>query len=170
MFSPAETGLVTGGKVKNLFCSGIFLELCFVFAPTAWSQAQFTTGAVQGDVLDEKGGTVPGASVEAKNLDTNYIRSESTNGDGHFQFLNLAPGRYTLTITKSGFTTIVQENVNLTVGQVISIPVTVKVSAVAQQIVVTDFPVVETTKTEPSSTLDDRSVSTTPLLRRNFQH
>ncbi len=155
--------------MKKSFCSAIFLALCFLFAPTAWSQAQFTTGAVQGDVLDEKGGTVPGASVEAKNLDTNYIRSESTNGDGHFQFLNLAPGRYTLTITKSGFTTIVQENVHLTVGQVLSIPVTVKVSAVAQQIVVTDVPVIETTKTESSSTLEESAIATTPVLGRKFE-
>src|SRR5207302_1217730 len=110
-----------------------------------------------------------GASVEAKNLDTNFVRTDSTNSDGHFQFLNLAPGHYTLTITKTGFTTIVQENVNLTVGQVLSIPVTVKVSSVAQQIVVTDVSGIEITQTESSSTLDERLVSNTPVLGRKFE-
>src|SRR5262249_49942387 len=122
-----------------------------------------------GDVLDEKGGGVPGASIEAKNLDTNYVRTETTDSDGHFAFLNLAPGRYTLTITKTGFATIIQQNVNITVGQVLSIPVTVKISSVAQQIVVTDVPVIETTKTESSSTLDELTVSSTPVLGRKFE-
>src|SRR5215475_6646133 len=129
------------------FLSGVlFVTLCLVFAPASWGQAQITTATVQGDVLDEKGGSVPGASVEAKNLDTNLVRTEMTDSDGHFTFLNLAPGRYTLTIGKAGFATVLQQNVNLTVGQVLSIPVTMKVSSIAQQIVVTDVPVIELTK------------------------
>ncbi|HET9803091.1 MAG TPA: TonB-dependent receptor, partial [Candidatus Acidoferrum sp.] len=155
--------------MKKFFAGAIFMALCLLFAPNVWGQAQSTTGTVQGDVLDEKGGSVPGASVAAKNLDTNYIRTETSDGDGHFSFLNLAPGRYELTITKSGFTTIVQQNVNLTVGQVLTIPVTVKVSSVAQQIVVSDVPVIETTSTESSSTLEEAAIATTPVLGRKFE-
>ncbi|PYU06946.1 MAG: TonB-dependent receptor, partial [Acidobacteria bacterium] len=155
--------------VKKLFCGAAVLALCVFYSAAAWGQAQFTTGSVQGDVLDEKGGSVAGASVEVKNLDTNYIRTESTNTDGRFQFLNLAPGHYTLTISKPGFTTIVQEKINLTVGQNLSIPVTVKVSSVAQQIVVSDVPVIEVTKTESSSTLDEAAIATTPVLGRKFE-
>jgi hypothetical protein len=157
---------------KNMKMCGLVL---FVFvsllasAPGGWGQAQITTATVQGDVLDEKGGSVPDASVQATNLDTNYVRAETSNGDGHFVFLNLIPGRYTLTISKQGFATILQENVNLTVGQVVSIPVTMKVSAVSQQIVVTDLPAVEVTKTESSSTLDEAAVATTPVLGRKFE-
>src|SRR5262252_201757 len=139
------------------------------FASTAWGQAQITSGTVQGDVLDEKGGSVAGASVEAKNLDTNFTQTETTNTDGHFAFLSLSPGRYTLTISKSGFATVLQQNVNLTVGQTINIPVTMKVSSVATQIVVTDVPTVETTKTESASTLNELSVSETPVLGRKFE-
>jgi len=145
------------------------MALYLLFAVGTWGQAQFTTGSVQGDVLDEKGGSVAGASVEIKNLDTNFSRTETTNADGHFQFLNLAPGRYTITVSKTGFTTILQENVNLTVGQALSIPVTVKVSSVATQIVVSDVPVIELTKTESSSTLDERAISGTPVLGRKFE-
>jgi hypothetical protein len=155
--------------VKNVFCGAVVLALSVFFSAAVYSQSQFTTGTIQGDVLDANGGSVPGASVDAKNLDTNLVRSESTNEDGHFQLLNLAPGRYTLTITKSGFTTILQENIHLTVGQVLSIPVTVKISAVAQQIVVTDVPVVEVTKTDSSSTLDESAIANTPVLGRKFE-
>ena len=155
--------------MRKIATCAISVALYFLFAVTAWGQAQFTTGSVQGDVLDEKGGSVAGASVEIKNLDTNFSRTETTNTDGHFLFLNLAPGRYTVTVTKTGFTTIIQENVNLTVGQVLTIPVTVKVSSVAQQIVVTDVPVIETTKTESSSTLSEAAIQQTPVLGRKFE-
>ena len=155
--------------MKKLLCACFVLALGLCFASTAWGQAQITSGTVQGDVLDEKGGSVAGATVEAKNLDTNFTQTETANADGHFAFLSLAPGRYTLTISKSGFATVLQQNVNLTVGQTINIPVTMKVSSVAQQIVVTDVPVVEVTKTESASTLDELSVATTPVLGRKFE-
>jgi hypothetical protein len=155
--------------MKKLLCVCFALALGLCFGSTAWGQAQITSGTVQGDVLDEKGGSVAGASVAAKNLDTNFTQSDTTNADGHFAFLSLAPGRYTLTISKSGFATVLQQNVNLTVGQTINIPVTMKVSSVEQQIVVTDVPVVEVTKTESASTLDELSVATTPVLGRKFE-
>ena len=155
--------------MKKLLCACFVLALGMCFASTAWGQAQITSGTVQGDVLDEKGGSVAGASVEAKNLDTNFTQTETTNTDGHFAFLSLAPGRYTLTISKSGFATVLQQNVNLTVGQTINIPVTMKVSSVATQIIVTDVPTVETTKTESASTLNELSVSETPVLGRKFE-
>jgi len=124
---------------------------------------------VQGDVVDEKGGSVAGATVEAKNLDTNFTQSAVTNADGHFAFLSLAPGHYELAISKAGFAILRQQNVNLTVGQIISIPITMKISTVTQQVVVTDVPVVEVTKTESSSTLDETAVANTPVLGRKFE-
>jgi len=158
-----------GEKMRKLLCAFFVLMLALGFASSGWAQSQITAGTVQGDVLDEKGGSVAGATVEAKNLSTNFVKTDTTDTDGHFAFLSLAPGRYTLTISKSGFATIVQENVNLTVGQTITIPVTMKVSSVAQQIVVTDVPVIETTKTESSSTLSELTVSSTPVLGRKFE-
>src|SRR5712691_7591004 len=153
----------------KLLYAFFFVALALGLASPGRGQSQISAGTVQGDVVDEKGGSVAGAIVEAKNLATNFVQTDTTNTDGHFAFLSLAPGRYTLTISKSGFSTIVQENVNLTVGQTITLPVTMKVSSVAQQIVVTDVPIVEVTKTESSSTLDELAVATTPVLGRKFE-
>ena len=153
------------GLVRSLFV----LVGPLMCASTMWGQAQITSGTVQGDIFDEKGGAVVGASIEAKNLDTNFAQTETSGTDGHFVFLSLAPGRYTLTISKEGFATVLQQNVNLTVGQTITIPVTMKVSSVAEQIVVTDVPVVEVTKTESAATLDELAVATTPVLGRKFE-
>jgi hypothetical protein len=155
--------------MRKLLCAFFVLMLTLGISMPARGQSQITAGTVQGDVLDERGGSVAGATVEAKNLGTNFTQTETTGSDGHFAFLSLAPGRYTLTISKAGFATIVQENVNLTVGQAITLPVTMKVSSVAQQIVVSDVPIVEVAKTESSSTLDELSVATTPVLGRKFE-
>src|SRR5207249_1992062 len=158
-----------GEKMRKMLSTFFVLTLALVLASSGWGQSQITSGTVQGDVLDEKGGSVAGATVEAKNLATNFAQTDTTNTDGHFAFLSLAPGRYTLTISKQGFATVLQQNVNLTVGQTINIPVTMKVSSVAQQIVVTDVPVVEVTKTESSSTLNELTISSTPVLGRKFE-
>ena len=155
--------------MKKLGCAFVVFVFLLACASSGYAQSQTTTGTVQGDVLDGRGGSVAGATVEAKNLDTNFTQTEKTNSDGHFAFLSLTPGRYQLTINQPGFATILQQNVNLTVGQVITIPVTMKISTVSQQITVSDVPVVEVTKTESSSTLDESAVSQTPVLGRKFE-
>jgi hypothetical protein len=155
--------------MRRLLCAFFVLALALSVASSGWGQSQITSGTVQGDAVDEKGGSVAGATVEAKNLDTNFTQTETTNTDGHFAFLSLAPGHYTLTISKSGFASVLQQNVNLTVGQVITIPVTLKVSSVSTQVIVTDVPVVEVTKTASSSTLDETAVARTPVLGRKFE-
>src|SRR5260370_18164545 len=133
-----------GEKMRKLLCAFFVLMLALGLASSGWAQSQITAGTVQGDVLDEKGGSVAGATVEAKNLATNFVQTDTTNTDGHFAFLSLAPGRYPLTISKSAFPTVLQQNVNLAGGQTLTIPVTLKLTSVSQQIVVIDVPITET--------------------------
>src|SRR5260221_637863 len=155
--------------MKKLGCAFVVFVFLLACASSGFAQSHTTTGTVQGDVLDERGGSVAGATVEVRNLDTNFTQTEKTNSDGHFAFLSLAPGRYQPTISQPGFASVLQQNVNLTVGQAITIPVTMKISSVSQQIVVTDVPVIETTKTENSATLDELAVADTPVLGRKFE-
>src|SRR5712672_2869783 len=155
--------------MKKLGCAFVVFVFLLACASSGFAQSHTTTGTVQGDVLDERGGSVAGATVEARNLDTNFTQTEKTNSDGHFAFVRPAPGRYQLTSSQPGFASILQQNVNLTVGQVINIPVTMKISTVSQQIVVSDVPVIETTKTENSATLDELAVAETPVLGRKFE-
>ncbi|HVS73896.1 MAG TPA: carboxypeptidase regulatory-like domain-containing protein [Candidatus Acidoferrales bacterium] len=155
--------------MKKIHCVVFALVLTLLCAASSWSQEQITTGTVKGDITDPRGGGVAGVAIEIKNLDTNLTRTDSTNADGHFAFLNLPPGRYTLTIVKQGFATVEQQNINLTVGQAITLPITLKVSSVSETIVVTDVPLIETTTTQSSTTLDELSVEKTPVLGRKFE-
>ena len=142
----------------------------FLAAGNAFGQVQITTGSIQGTVMDEKGGAVVDASVEARNLDTNLLKSTTADSEGRFAFLSLPPGNYTITISKTGFATMVQTGAVLTVGQTMTLPVTMKVSSTEEKIEVSAAPeAVDTTSTSSSSTLNELAVSQTPILGRKFE-
>jgi len=145
------------------------LPLMLLLASGVLAQTQMTTGVIQGAVSDQQGGVVPGADVEVKSPDTNFSKSLKTDSDGRFVFLQLSPGRYTLTVAKQGFATLVQENLTLTVGQAISLSLSMKVSKIEGRITITAAPTIDKVKTESSSTLDEKSVSNLPILGRKFE-
>ncbi len=150
---------------------GLILCLLLISVPalTAWAQSQITTGVVQGTVSDEAGAVVPGATIEAKNLETNEVKTLSTDEGGRFVFLQLTPGRYTVTISKQGFATLVQEAFPLTVGQTITLNPSMKVSQLQETVTISEIPVVDTLKTEASTTLNEKSVGNLPVLGRKFE-
>jgi hypothetical protein len=136
----------------------------------AWAQAQITTGSIQGTIVDEKGGAVADSTVQATALDTNLSTTVMTDTEGRFQFISLAPGRYTVTISKQGFATMDQTGITLTVGQTLSLPVTMKVSSTQEKIEVTATPdIVDTVSSTSTDTLDQQEVAETPLLGRKFE-
>src|SRR5258706_11252067 len=147
----------------------ICLFVPFLFAATVAAQTQITTGAIQGTVQDANGAAVAGAEVEVKNADTNFIRSTTTDEEGRFVALQLPPGRYTVTVTKTGFATLVVEKADLTVGQAMNLPLPMKISTVQETVTITATPTVDTVKTESSSTLNETTVNTTPILGRKFE-
>src|SRR3984893_3953413 len=133
------------------------------------AQTQITTGTIQGTVLDANGAALPGATVELKNADTNFVRTATTDEEGRFVALQMPPGRYTLTVSKTGFATLVVEKAELTVGQAMNLPLSMKVSQVEERVTITASPTVDTIKTESSTTLNELAVSTTPILGRKFE-
>jgi Carboxypeptidase regulatory-like domain len=145
------------------------LALLACAAPAA-AQTQITTGVIQGAVTDATGATLPGVSVEARHLDTNVSRTLVTEADGRFVFLQLPPGSYRVTFALQGFATIVQENVQLTVGQAITLPIAMKVSGVAETVTVTTATgVIETSRNAAATTLNQTTIETIPILGRKFE-
>ena len=156
--------------MRRLIVALVFVFSSLCVAGNVWGQAQITTGSIQGTVVDEKGGAVADANVEVKNPDTNYSTSVTTGTEGQYQFLSLPPGPYTVTVSKPGFATIVQTGATLTVGQSMTLPVTMKVSSSQERIEVSATPeVVDTTGTSSASTLNELAVSQTPILGRKFE-
>jgi hypothetical protein len=147
----------------------LLFSLIFLTCTThGWGQAQATTGVIQGTVTDPTGAAVPGAKIVAKNVDTNLTRGQDSDGAGRFAMLQMPPGRYTLTTAKPGFATIVQENLELTVGQAVTLTIAMRVSAVSQEITVSSEPL-DVSRVEASTTLSERTISNTPVLGRKFE-
>ncbi len=152
-------------------CKGFGICVLAMIAITAvvQGQTQITTGTIQGTVLDANGAAVPGANVEIKNAETNFVKTAITDDQGRFVALQVPSGRYIVTVSKSGFATLVVEKADLTVGQALNLPLSMKVSAVQETVTISATPTVDTLKTESSTTLNETTVNTTPILGRKFE-
>ncbi|HEV3468513.1 MAG TPA: TonB-dependent receptor [Pyrinomonadaceae bacterium] len=145
------------------------LLLAAAAAVAGHAQTQITTGTIQGRVQDEQGAVVPGATVEVRNVETNLTKTLSTDDDGRFVFLQMPPGRYTLSASKQGFATLEQEPFTLTVGQAASLDLSMKVSQIGEKITVSAVQTVDTSNTQTTTTIEERSVSNLPVLGRKFE-
>jgi hypothetical protein len=138
-------------------------------ASSVQAQTQITTGVIQGTVVDPSGALVPGAEVTVKNPETNLTRSLTTGEEGRFVFLLLPSGTYTVTTTKAGFATLVRDKIVVSVGQAVVLNLAMKVSGGEETVTVSGTPTVDTSKTEVSNTLNETTISTTPILGRKFE-
>ena len=133
------------------------------------AEAQIAGGSIQGTVMDATGGALPGASVEIKNIDTNSVERRTTDASGRFFALQLQPGRYTVSISLKGFSNFVQDGIVLTVGQNVNLVPRLAISTLTQTVTVTGTPVVDTTRSGVSSTLEERIIANIPILGRKFE-
>ncbi len=92
----------------------LLLPVIFLIASTAW--AQNTTTSLRGTVTDPQGAVVANADVTLENPGEGFIRNQTTDDRGEYQFLQIPPGTYTLTSTAAGFASSRKENVVLLVN------------------------------------------------------
>jgi hypothetical protein len=148
----------------------IFAILIFGVALVgADAQVQATNGSIQGEVVDAGGAVVPGAAVEANNIDTSTVRQAVTDGSGHFDFLSLQPGRYEVKVSKTGFAETVQQNLTLLIGHTISLRLTLQVAGASTSIIVSSEPPVDVVTASSTTTLGEQTIATTPVLGRKFE-
>ena len=129
--------------------------------------AQFTSN-VQGIVQDASGAVVPKANVTLVNNATQVTRSATTDADGNFRFVSLAPGSYKLTVEAQGYQRSESE-VTLLTEQNLNVPVTLKVGSVTEAVTVTAAtPVVDTADSRNQLTLENQAVAQLPIIGRNL--
>src|SRR5262245_57803702 len=128
--------------------------------------AQVQGGSITGTVKDEQGGVLPGASVTAQAVDATL--TFTTDADGQFRFLNIAPGTYKLSVGLSGFTTVERQAI-VAVGKNADISVSLKIAVVEETVVVTaPSPVVDATATGTATNFSSDELTRIPTSRDPF--
>ncbi len=134
----------------------------------SWAQVG-NQGSIEGTVLDPTGAVVPAATVTATNRATGISFSTQSNQDGIYRFAVLPVGSYDLKLEKQGFSPAAANNIKVDVGSKITLDLKLAVSTAEKTVNVTaEAPLVENTRTQVSSTVDENSVRDLPVNGRNF--
>jgi Carboxypeptidase regulatory-like domain/TonB-dependent Receptor Plug Domain len=139
------------------------IAMCFAAVPAV---AQFggNTGGIDGKVVDEQGGVLPGVSVTLSGMGA--AQTVYSDARGEFHIINLAPGTYTLTLGLQGFSTVNRENVTVSLGRNTELTVPMKLSSVAATVTVTgEVPVISTKKVETGAAITPEELKSIPTAR-----
>ena len=143
-------------------CRCVF-ALLIVFSASVF--AQETRGTINGHVLDEQGGAMPGVTVTITNVDTNVAATLTTNSTGYYQAPLLLPGNYRVSAELQGFKTSVRSGIILSVAQQSTVDLTLGVGAVSETVTVSgEAPILETGVLTTGQNLDRRSVESLPMF------
>ena len=149
-----------------LLAAGLLL---LVLPPHAQAQSQATTGVIEGTVSDESGAVLPGVTVALVNTATNFEQVLVTDARGRFRGVLLPLGPYRVTASLEGFATLVREGLEVTLGTTINLRLTLQISAVEEEIVVTGAsPLIEVSRIENSVKIDREAIEGLPNNGRNF--
>jgi outer membrane receptor protein involved in Fe transport len=153
-------------RETRLFVAAVVILLAWMAPSNLAAQA---TGAIRGIVSDESGAVIPGVTVEVTNIATGQSRHAVTGADGVYTVLQLAPGRYQVKGTLSGFKTVLREGVTVTVETTARVDLQMSVGGLEEQVTVTaDAPLVETRSATLGTVIDEKKVVELPLNGRNF--
>ena len=111
----------------------VFLVLMLLPAAACVS-AQTYRGTVLGTVTDSSGAVVAGATVKVRNADTGLERVTQTSADGSYSAPELPFGKYTVTVSQSGFQTSVTTGVAVDVASDRRVDVMLKAGQVSESV------------------------------------
>jgi len=147
----------------------ILLTVFFSLIAGVVAHAQVTGATLAGTVTDPSGGVVVGAQVSAKNTATGAVRDVTTDSAGLYTIPNLAPGDYEVKVTATGFSTAVQSNLSLAVGQQQQLNFGMKVGETTTTVQVSESaPQVELTSSALSGQVESETVRELPLNGRDW--
>lgn len=116
---------------------------------------QGTAGTLSGTVADSTGAAIPGATVVIVNSVSGYTRTQQTDAQGQFQFLNVPFDPYSVTVSEKGFQAF-KKTVTVSSAVTVAVPVTLGIATSSEEVTV-DAPV-DLVETDPTAHTDiDRS-------------
>jgi Carboxypeptidase regulatory-like domain/TonB dependent receptor len=148
-----------------VLATAIFL-MC---ASALFAQVSASLSQLDGTITDPTNRVVGKATITLRDTETNRSYSTVSNDSGLYVIPNAQPGRYELTVEVAGFAKTVQTGIILTVGQVATVNVSLKIASVGQNVeVTTEAPVIEPTRTEISQVVATEQINSLPINGRLF--
>jgi hypothetical protein len=146
-----------------------FLPLLALIVSVPTRLVSQATTSLGGRVSDSSGASVPNAALQLVLTTTNATRAGTTNSNGEYQFPQLAPGRYSLTVTAPGYERVQKTDMDLLVGQPATVNITLGVATVTSNVVVTTDvePTLNTTDATLGNAFDAQQVQELPIEGRN---
>src|SRR5437763_616015 len=150
---------------KNLCCLTLGVLLWGLTAV-----AQESGGAtINGSVTDASGGLVTGAKVTATQTSTGAQRTTQTSSAGLYSLSALPAGSYDVSIGAAGFKQARFAAVPVSVGAVVTLDAHLEVGATMETVDVSaDAPVVETSRSQTATVVNEKAIADLPINGRNF--
>jgi outer membrane receptor protein involved in Fe transport len=155
--------VLLGGTLPALVVSLLLVSL----PRPAIAQSQSAGGEIEGVVAGEAG-TVPGATVTIRNTATGVSRDVTTDEQGRYHAPLLAVGTYEVSASAQGFAAARSQPLELHIGETLEVDLALQVTASEEMVVTAEAPVLEASRTQQASTVNDRAVANLPTNGRNF--
>jgi len=144
--------------------SSTLLIVTLLFAEAGWGQG--SKGIIVGNVTDASGGSVAGANVTTTNTDTGAQTKTTTNTSGFYQFVELSPGMYSVTVEAPGFAKTTVAPQRLVVASNLRVDVTLEIGKVSESVTVDETsPQVNTEDPQLGRSITD--IASLPILSGN---
>lgn len=143
--------------------------LVAILAVAAAAQAGGSTAEINGRVSDQNGAVLPNATVTVTDTQKNSSRTVTTDENGEYRFLSMPPGIYQIKVEASGFTSQVKPAFQVTIGQIVELDFTMQVGSQTETVTVTgEAPVIESERTQQSTTINEQFIRNLPIDRRDY--
>ena len=119
--------------------------LCFALLTPASAQTLY--GTLVGNVTDESGLAVPGATVKITQNETNQSREAVTGENGGYNFPNIPTGTYQVDVSLTGFQTASSRNIVVRQNTSVRVDVRLTVGALQETVLVSGTAAVLQTET-----------------------
>ncbi len=164
-----KSSLAEPTRIYKATVTRVIGALLILMALSSASQAQVTGGTISGTVTDEQSAAVAGATITILNVGKGETRTATTSDNGFYTVANLVPGNYDVTVTASGFSTAVQKNLVIEVGQEVRTNVQLKIGGVSANVEIATDPVaINTTSATLSNVVGGQTVRDLPINGRDW--
>jgi hypothetical protein len=154
----------------RIFTSVISAGVILSLAP-ALLFGQANLGRLSGNVRDQLGGAIVGASVSVIDADRGPERDVVTDEAGAYVLPGLIPGRKTVHAEFRGFRSFEQANIVLGVGQDARFDIVLQPGALNETVSITEAPpLLDTNSAELGGTMQNQAINDLPLNGRNFEN